>query len=78
MTVSTLLLLLQVMVYSEVVEKSQHVAKAIMANNHSKHLIKPLGSFNTLVSMTVVPMGCKIKVLLFSLSISDSLVLCYN
>ena len=45
-------------VYSETVEKSQQVAKAIMAKNHSRHLIKPRGSFNTRVSITFDPMGC--------------------
>ena len=45
--------------YSQYVLKWEHVAKAIIANSHSKHLIKPLGSCNTRVSMTFVPMGCK-------------------
>ena len=46
-------------VYSETVEKSQQVAKARMAKNHSRHLIKPRGSFNTRVSITFDPIGCK-------------------
>ena len=46
-------------VYSETVEKSQQVANARIAKNHSKHLIKPRGSFNTRVSITFDPIGCK-------------------
>jgi hypothetical protein len=42
-----------------VVEKLTQVAKAMMANNHSRHRMNPRGSFSTRVSMTVVPIGWK-------------------
>ena len=51
--------LLHMTVYSETVEKSQQVANARIAKNHSRHLIKPRGSFNTRVSITFDPIGCK-------------------
>jgi len=50
-----------VTVYSDVVEKLTHVAKAMMANSHSKHRMNPRGSFSTRVSITVVPIGWKKK-----------------
>jgi len=49
--------LLHMTVYSETVEKSQQVANARIAKNHSRHLIKPRGSFNTRVSITFDPIG---------------------
>ena len=50
---------LHVISYAHSVLKFAQVAKAIMANSHSMHRINPRGSFNTSVSITVVPMGWK-------------------